>query len=1280
VILLRALGPVALETAAGRLSSRRKELALLTYLARRSPRPVSRAELAALLWEGTGEARARQSLRQALLELKRVVGDGLATEGEQVRLEPGAIRLDAAELETAIREGRPAEAVEWWRGDFLAGLDDVGGEAFRTWLEVERESLRQAMARALGRLAADASERGDWDGAAAWADRWTGILPLDERGHRHLVEALRLAGRAAEARARYAAAVTRLHSELDVEPGPELRRAGAEAERAVAGTESRYRPGSAALFTPDLIGRGPALAELEAAWNSSRSGTLTVVVIEGETGIGKSRLVEEFLRSVAAGGTGVIAVTVPAGGRDTPGGVTRAVLEGLAGAPGLGAAAPDALATVVALAPGIGRRFPALTASQDRLPTEDAVAAALTAVAEDRPVLLFVDNLELADDAGVSLLTTVSRKAQGRILIIAALGTDQHPAAVTLPSLTGASRVRRLKLPPLSPGEVEALTASMLVLSQADRHVLADRLHAEGGGNPLYTIELAAALVDEGALAVGSQGSWRLLHPEGRSAPLPTGLRGIIASRLARLSENARIVAGAMARLEPDAPESAARAAADLPAERFDLGRDELIARRLIRLGPRHAGTFQFSHEVVRRAVVEGGVGVSRGPSPSQSPAATTPGRARRRTLAATAVVIGVAVFGIATIRYLAARSSGPEPERRDVVVAGPELAPRASPAESAAALALRLAIDRAVPYRQLPAPVLRSTLALMRRQDTTGPPDEAVAREVALRTGTALVLVPSVARISERLTVSYRLADAESGSTLRLRQAEDQLVREPRRIVGRLVGPLGRDVSEALRRVPRREPLPQVTTASLEALRTYHAASQLISKGEPGWAPLMQRAIELDSAFAAPYGHLAYEYWFTYDQLQAAAYADAAERLARRLSTRERLQVMLDVTNAREDWPAAIAAARELVQRDRASGSRWLTLAQLYYFDRQYSRAVEAYDSAVTRYAPRRPATLLMNRATVLARVGREREAAALYEEGFAAESSLVRHPFVSHEYGVTLVRLGRSDDARQAYRRRLDDIPSGRAGGLRSLALLEVHLGHFALAVDLLTEADVASSASDDTLGLAIAHLLRAEIQLARGRRGAALADLAVVERTAAQRLLPYEVLTRSVKLLARLGATTRAESLLRRVETQTTAVSRAARARQQLARGELLLAAGRPVDGRRSVEQALALEPTDDALESAGFAAEATGAFEAAAERYDSLAAQHALDWDGHAVLELGRYLASRAWEAAGQPARAAAGYDAFLAAWPDPDPDLPAVADARRRRLALRDPGTSGLAMP
>lgn len=1267
MILLRTLGEVGVETSAGRLSSRRKELSLLAYLARRAPRSAARAELAALLWEGIEDARARQSLRQALLELKRVVGDGLITEGEQVRLERAAVLLDASAFEAAVAEGRPAEALEWWKGDFLAGLEHVGGEAFRTWLEVEREGLRRNLARALDRLIAGASERGDWSQSAAWAERWTELLPLDERGHRNLVEALRLAGRPAEALARYTAAVARLRSELEVEPGPELRLVGAMVERAVAGTTPGHRPGSAALFTPGLVGRGPALAELDAAHASCRAGHLAVVVIEGETGIGKTRLVEEFLRTAAAGADGAITLLLPSAGRETAGSIARAVLGGLALAPGLGSASPSALATMISLLPKVGARFPALVGSDDLLPAEDAVAEVLTAVAEDRPVLLFADDLEFAEDSVLAFLTAVARRARGRILIVAALGTDRSSSPATLAALTGTPGVRRLKLPPLSVSETEALIASMLVLSAADRHALATRLHAEGGGNPLYTIELVAALVDEGVLAVGEEGSWQLVHAGGWRAPLPSGLRAIVASRLARMGDEALSVARAMAQLSPEVPETTVRSAVSLSTEQFDVGRDELVSRRLIRLAPGQSGVYQFSHELVRRAVLDSSTRPAPEPAETPGPPVRARGRAGR-TLLAVALVVAATGSGTVALRYLAARSPGAEAEGPQIVVAPPALTAAATRPESIAALTLRRAIDRAVPYRQLTAPAMRAALGRMRSRDTTAPADEHTARELAVRTGTRLLVVPSVTGVSDLLTVSYRIADPETGRTLKVREVEGQLSEPPRKLVARLVGALEDDVVAAMQRMPKRDPLPEVTTASLEALRTYAVATELILKGDAGWVPLMHRAIELDSAFAVPYGALAYEYWFSYDQKKAAAYADVGERLARALPDRERLQVMIDVANAREDWPAAIASARSAVVRDRRSATKWLTLAQLYYFDGQYSRAVEAYDSSAARYAPARPPPLLMNQATVLARVGREREAAALYEAGFAAESSLVRHPFLSHEYGVTLVRLGRVADARAAYRRRMDDIPSGRAGGLRSLAMLEAHLGHFAVASQLLTDADAASSASDDTLGTATTYLLRADVQLARGRRAEALADLAALERIAALRPLPYEVLTRGVKLLSRLGSAPRAEALLRLVESQTTAVSRGARGRLLMARGELLLARGKLVEGRTAVEQALALRPTDDALESAGYAALATGAFPAAAERYDSLAARNVIDWDGYAILEMRRYRAGLAWEAAGDQRRALADYRAFLSAWPDADQDLPAVADARRRLQA------------
>jgi hypothetical protein len=114
-MLLRTLGDVRLEGAANDLFGRRKDLTLLAYLARKAPRPVQRVELADLLWEDRDEARAKQSLRQALLELKRVVGDGLTADADQARLGPHAVQLPVPSLDAASM----APAITWPPGTMV---------------------------------------------------------------------------------------------------------------------------------------------------------------------------------------------------------------------------------------------------------------------------------------------------------------------------------------------------------------------------------------------------------------------------------------------------------------------------------------------------------------------------------------------------------------------------------------------------------------------------------------------------------------------------------------------------------------------------------------------------------------------------------------------------------------------------------------------------------------------------------------------------------------------------------------------------------------------------------------------------------------------------------------------------------------------------------------------------------------------------------------------------------------------------------------------------------
>ena len=277
MVHLRTLGELRLEAArAPALSSRRKELVLLAYLARRGSRPLGRAEAAALLWPDRDERRARQSLRQALLELRQAVGEGLLVETEAIRLEPGAIELDAALLERAVEDGRPAAAVELWGGEFLAGAEDVGGEELRSWLEAEREGLRRRLALAFGDLVEDARRRGALREGSGWAERWVAALPLDQRGHLQLLRLLHLQGRGSEALARWATLQAQLRG-LELEPFPELAQLARQLERS-AHPEQRHLAEGRSAGRPGAHRQGSrtgrarrGMAGGEAGWRRDRA-------------------------------------------------------------------------------------------------------------------------------------------------------------------------------------------------------------------------------------------------------------------------------------------------------------------------------------------------------------------------------------------------------------------------------------------------------------------------------------------------------------------------------------------------------------------------------------------------------------------------------------------------------------------------------------------------------------------------------------------------------------------------------------------------------------------------------------------------------------------------------------------------------------------------------------------------------------------------------------------------------------------------------------------------
>ena len=585
------------------LSGRRKELVLLAFLLRRGPRGASRDELAALLWGERDEEKARQSLRQCLHQLRRALGDAIDITADDVRVADGAFELDIRALEDDVAAGRLDSAVERWSGEFLRGTEDAGDEEFRAWLEGERESLRRRVLSALSTLVRDTASAGHVDELLRWSRRWVELFPLDESGNVRLIEALTRSGDVDGARDAHAAFLTRLRNEFGVAPSIEILRLGDQLTRA---THQERRAGSAALLTPDLIGREPVLSSLLDAWSRARSEG-AVVLIEGEEGIGKTRICAELVRQVRSSGRPSLILSARAAEQDRgqSWSTLRRLMAGLARSAALDEAPNKALGELSAVLPVLRERFPHLaqpSGQPDRL--EPSFRDVLRSVAATAPVLIVLDDFARADPESQCLVRSLLAASPPGMLAVLTRRFDDV-ASDTAASLEDISHLRRMKLQPLSREEVTALIDSMLKIVPADHQTLALRLFVESGGNPFYVTSLVSVLADTGILKLGSGGVWRLEADQAsRALPLHPGLRGAVTERLSHLSEPARRLIEALAVIET--PVDAGRARDTVQdAGWFGEALDELLSRRLLRPAAGQAGTYEFTHDLVRRVAAE---------------------------------------------------------------------------------------------------------------------------------------------------------------------------------------------------------------------------------------------------------------------------------------------------------------------------------------------------------------------------------------------------------------------------------------------------------------------------------------------------------------------------------------------------------------------------------------------------------------------------------------------------------------------------------------------------
>jgi DNA-binding SARP family transcriptional activator len=617
------IGELGAARPARRLTGNRDRVALAMLVLERH-RGVSRDALAEAVWAEGLPATWPSGLRNVVSRVRafvaEVVGDQTPAinpaEGGRYHLQlpPDAV-VDVEQAEAALHQARQSldagrtrdahelarEAATCLRSPFLPDQD---GE----WATTERERYAELHVAALELASQAANDHGDPASALAAAQEAIASAPLRESAHRLAMRAHADAGNRAEALRTYQQLRHRLAEEMGVDPTPETE---ADYVEVLLGPTPGPYPGAGSApggrdEPAPFVDRADELARLSDAWAATTaSRRARVVLVLGEAGIGKSRLVGEAARRIAAEGGMVLfgRCEADSGIAFQPLAEVLANLVAVLPDGDLPALDPAARGVLAAAFPSLGGgvrpsvAVPRRDEPVDRARLSSAVSDLLTGVTRQRPLLVVLDDLQWIEaDTVVVLLHLIAELSGSPLMAVALVRDPPTPSDMfhsTLHNLERTVDVDRIEVGGLDEEGARALVAAVRPEAGTHTAAVARRLWTATSGNPFMLLDLlqqagTAGIDDAGALA-------------DEPGIVPRGILDLVEARLRALAPRGRdlLRAAAVLGLSFDLDVAAEAATLD-PVAALD-GLDTALDAGLVHeVGP---DRYRFTHDIVQRTL-----------------------------------------------------------------------------------------------------------------------------------------------------------------------------------------------------------------------------------------------------------------------------------------------------------------------------------------------------------------------------------------------------------------------------------------------------------------------------------------------------------------------------------------------------------------------------------------------------------------------------------------------------------------------------------------------------